>query len=204
MIGKMKKAAVVALAVVAVCVLLLAPVVFVVLVLDHAPLAAAAAEYEGDATCAATARAAVQSPTHPIPDALRNGTPCAITGAIVAEKDTLSGGATGAAHYALGLRSDSGNDSVVTLDGGKAQEFWNEVQGGDRVLIQTLRGQVTLVGDGYRTVPTGSTPAVQSQSNALGLWLAGSMCALEFIALGIFVALRRRGATAPEEPRTDI
>ncbi len=194
-----RKAVVVVLAVLAACVLLLAPVVFVALALARAPLAAAAAAYEGNATCVATARAAVQSPANPIPDALRNGTPCAISGAIVAEKDTLSSGSIGTTHYALGLRSDSGNDSVVTLDGGKAQELWDGIQGGDRVLIQTLRGQVTLVGDGYRTVPTDSNPSVQSQGNALGLMIAGGMCMLELVAFGIFIALRRRGTPAPKD-----
>ena len=200
----LKKAAAAVLAVVAACVLLLAPVVFVVLALGRAPLAAAAAAYDGTAACSAVARAGLPSPTHPIPDALRNGTPCAVMGAIVAEKDTLSGGPTGPTHFALGLRSDSGNESVVTLEGGKAQEFWNAIQGGDRVLIQTQSGLVMLVGDGTRTVPTGSNPDVHARSNALGLRLSGSMCALEFIAIGIFVALRRRGATAPDELRTDI
>jgi hypothetical protein len=200
----MKKAAVVALAVVAACVLLVAPVVFVGLALGRAPLAAEAAAYEGNATCSASASAGLPSPTHPIPDALVSGTPCAVTGAIVAEKDTLSSGSIGTTHYALGLRSDSGDESVVTLEGAKAQELWNSVHGGDRVLIQTLHGQVTLVGDGTRTVPTDSSPAFLARSNALGLWIAGSMCVLEIIALGIFAALRRRGATAPEALHTDI
>lgn len=200
----MKRAAVVALTVVAACVLLIAPVVFVVLALGRPPLAAAAVAYEGSAACSATVRTGLPSPTHPIPDSLRNGSPCAVTGAIVAEKDTVSGGATGPTHFALGLRTDAGIAAVVTLEGDNAQDLWNAVQAGDRVLIQTLHGRVTLVGNGIRTVPTDSNPETSAQSNALGLWIAGTLCGLELIASGIFVALRRSGAIAPEETQRDI
>src|ERR1700681_249723 len=149
-----KKIGIVALAIVASAIALIAPVAFVGLAVARPPLAAAAATYDANATCSGRARTGFPPPTQPIPDSARNGVPCAISGAIVVEKDTLSRGSTGATHYALGLRSESGAESLVTLEGDNAANLWNAIQAGDRVLIQTMRGQVTLVGDGTRTVRT--------------------------------------------------
>jgi hypothetical protein len=188
----LKKIAIVVLVVAVGCVLLIAPVAFFSFALARPPLAAAAGAYESDGACSGPERSGLPPPTRPIPDAMRNGEPCAVTGAIVAEKDTVSGGSIGATHYALGLRSDSGIGSVVTLDGDNAADLWNAVQSGDRVVIQTMHGQVTLVGNGIRTVRTESNPTAVARSNALGLWIAGSMCVLELLAVGLFVALRRR------------
>jgi hypothetical protein len=193
----LKKAGIIALIVVASCVFLIAPVSLIVLALAHPQLAAASGAYESNPTCSGPARAGLPSPTRPIPDSMRNGVPCAVAGAIVGEKDTVSGGSIGATHYALGLRSDSGAASVITLEGGNAADLWNAIQPGDRVLIQTMRGQTTLVGDGTRTVLTDENPAAIARSNALGMEIAGSMCVLELIAVGIFVALRRRSLVVP-------
>jgi hypothetical protein len=199
-----KKVAIVAMSVVAVCILLIAPLAFVDLALARPPVAAAAGAYEGNATCSGAARAGLPPPTRPIPDSMRNGAPCAVSGAIVLEKDTFSGGSIGATHYALGLRSDSGNASVVTLEGDNAVDLWNAIQSGDRVVIQTLRSQITLVGDGTRTVRTESNPTALARSSALGLWIAGCMCVLEILAVGIFVALRRRSANPTGDLPRDI
>jgi hypothetical protein len=193
----LKKLAIVVLAVIAAGLLLIAPVALCSFALTRPPLAASAGAYEGNENCAGPARAGLPQPTHPIPDAMRDSQPCAVTGAIVAEKDTLSGGTIGATHYVLGLRSDSGNDFVVTLDGDNAANLWNAIQSGDRVLIQTMRGQVILVGDGTHTVPTDSNPTTAAQSNAVGLEIAGIMCVLEIFAGSIFVVSRRRSAAAP-------
>jgi hypothetical protein len=199
-----KKAAIVVLLVVAAVVLLIAPVALCSFALARPPLAASAAAYERNAACAGPAQAGLPQPTHPIPDSMRDSQPCAVTGAIVAEKDTLSGGTLGATHYVLGLRSDLGDDFVVTLDGDNAANLWNAIQSGDRVLIQTMLGHVTLVGDGTRTVRTDSNPATAAQTNAVGLEIAGTMCVLEIFAGGIFVALRRRGPVSAEDAQRDI
>jgi hypothetical protein len=200
----LKKIAVGVLTVLGAGILLIAPVALAVLAMARPPLAAAAALYETDATCSSAARAGLPQPTKPIPDSLRNGEPCAVSGAIVAEKDSLSGGSIGATHFVLGLRSDAGIGSVVTLDGNNAADLWNAIQPGDRVLVQTMRGQVTLVGDGTRTVRTQANPTAAAASNALGLWIALILCVLEGIAVGIIVALRRRSANPTEESQRDI
>ena len=186
------KVGLVALTVVAGCVLLIAPVALIVLARAHPQLSSAAGAYEANSMCSGPARTGLPPPTRPIPDSMRSGVPCAVAGAIVAEKDTVSGGSIGATHYALGIRSDSGVASVVTLEGGNAADLWNAIQPGDRVLIQTMRGEITLVGDGSRTVLSDANPAAVARSNTLGMEIAGSMCVLELIAGGIFVALRRR------------
>jgi hypothetical protein len=193
----LKKIAVALLTALGVCLLLIAPVMVVVLALARPPLAAAAAAYEANAICSSAARGGLPPPARPIPDPLRNGAPCAVGGAIVAEKDTLSGGTIGATHFALGLRLDSGIESVVTLDDRSAADLWNAIQPGDRVLVQIMRSQITLVGDGVRTVRTQTNPLAAAGSNALGLWIAGILCVLECIAVGIIVAVRR-GANATE------
>jgi hypothetical protein len=175
--------------------LLIPPGVLVMLMLASPPLAAAAEAYHASAICSDPVEHGLPSPKRPIPNSLRDKSPCAVTGAIVAEKDALSQG-LGPAHYALGLRSDAGVEYRATLEGDAAAGVWNSVQNGDRVLIQTYRGRVALVGDGAETVRTASNPFSAAQSNRLGVNIAGGMVGFEILALALFAAWRRRAAAS--------
>lgn len=176
-------------------ILLVAPVWFVELVAARQSLAVAAREYDANTSCTGPAARGLPLPTRPIPDAARTSVPCAITGAMVTEKDTTSQGLSGAPHYALGLRSDAGVESIAKLEDYDAPKLWNAVQTGDRVLIQTLHGGVALVGDGTRTVRTVANPRSAARDNATGIWIAGALCVLELTVVGFFLALGRRGAS---------
>jgi hypothetical protein len=192
-----KRIAVVAIVVAATALMLIAPVLLFNLAMARPPLAAAANAYETNAPCAGPAAHGLPPPTRPLTQAARNGVPCAISGAMVTEKDTLTRG-TGQTHYALGLRSDAGAEYLATLDGDSAADLWNSTQAGNRVLIQTFRGQVALVGDGTRTVGTVSNPSSAARSNWLSMLVAGGMCVLELLAAGLLVALRKRAAMADQ------
>jgi hypothetical protein len=176
-------------------VMLIAPVMLVSLALAHPSLTRAAASYTADKICSSPAVHGLPPPTRPIPVAMRNATPCAIRGAMVTEKDTISQGLASVTRYALGLRSDAGAESVATLDDGDAQSLWSSTQPGDRVVLQTLNGRVDLVGDGTRTVRTDSNPLAVAQANALGMWIAGGICALELVAVGLFISWRRTASS---------
>jgi len=180
------------LAVAVTAVMLIAPVMFVELAIARPPLAAAARGYDADAACSTQATRGLPSPTQPIPDALRRGVPCALDGAMVTEKDTVSAGPAGVTRYAFGLRSDDGAEYIATLAGDRAAELFDATQSGDRVVVQTVRGKVALVGDGSRTVPTDANPASAARNNALALWTTGGLSALEMFALAIFFTMRRR------------
>lgn len=182
------------LAVAVTAVMLVAPVMFVELAIARPPLAAAARAYDVDAGCASQTTRGLPSPTRPIPNALRRGVPCALDGAMVTEKDTVSAGPAGITRYAFGLRSDDGAEYIATLAGDRAVELFNATQSGDRVVVQTLRGRVALVGDGSRTVATDANPDTPARNNAVALWTTGVLCALEVLALAIFIAVRRRRA----------
>jgi hypothetical protein len=191
-----RKITLAAFAVAATAIMLIAPIMFVDLALARPPLAAAAGVYETNASCSGPAMRGLPPPTRPIPDSMRNGAPCAVSGAMVTEKDTLSEGTAGNTHYVLGLRSDTGDEFVVRLEGENASNLWTSTQGGDRVLIQTVNGGVALVGDGTRTVRTEANPAAAAGQNELALWITGAMCVLELLAVAILVAFRRRAASA--------
>jgi hypothetical protein len=174
-------------------VMLIAPVMAVKLALARPPLAAAARVYDND-LC--THLAMHWLPPSARPDSIRlhhRTTPCPVDFAMVAEKDTISTGPAGITRYAFGLRTDEGTDYIVTLAGDRAAELFNATQTGDRVSLQILRGQVVLVSDGSRTVPTDANPDSLARDNELGLWITGMLCVLEVLALAIFAALRRRG-----------
>ncbi|HKW45555.1 MAG TPA: hypothetical protein VJN22_07845 [Candidatus Eremiobacteraceae bacterium] len=185
----------IALTFVVAIVMLIAPAVLVTLVLARPPLARAAATYGTHPDCANPAALGLPQPARPIPLTMRNGQPCAITGAMVSEKDTVSQGIASVTHYALGLRTDAGAEFVATLDGADAESLWSSTQPGDRVAIQTFDGRVALVGDGARTVRTSSNPESAARSNALGLWIAGVICALEVLSVWIIIAWRRTIST---------
>ena len=144
-----------------------------------------------------TAERGLPRPAQPVPDSMRNGTPCAVAGAMVTEKDTLSQGVGGLTRYVLGLRTDAGAEFLPTLDGASAAAFWNSVQAGDRVLVQTFHGHAALVGDGTLTVTTDENPSAAARTNATDLWVAGGLSALELIAVGMFAIWRRRSAASP-------
>jgi hypothetical protein len=180
------------LALAVMAIMLIAPVMVVKLALARPPLAAAAHAYDADAACTSQAERGLPSPARPIPDALRRGAPCSLDGAMVTDKDTISTGPAGVTRYAFGLRSDSGAESVATLAGGRAAELWNATQAGDRVVVQTVAGRVALVGDGSRTVPTDANPESAAGDNKFALWITGVLCALEMLALAIFITVRRR------------
>lgn len=181
----------------AVAILLIAPVMFFNFAAARPRLAAASAAYGANAACTDPAARGLPRPAQPLSDAMRIGTPCAVAGAMVTEKDTLSQGVAGLTRYVVGLRTDAGAEYLPTLDGASAAAFWNSVQAGDRVLIQTFHGHAALVGDGTLTVPTDSNPSAAARTNATDLWVAGSMSALELIAVGMLAIWRRRSAASP-------
>ncbi|HEY5093929.1 MAG TPA: hypothetical protein VII69_02300 [Candidatus Eremiobacteraceae bacterium] len=186
----------VALGVAVAAALLIAPVTFFVFALARPPLAAAATAYVSSAGCSGTAAHGLPQPLRPIPDPLRNGAPCAVAGAMVTEKDTISQGVAGLTRYVLGLRTDAGAEYLATLDGDAAAALWNSAQAGDRVLIQTFRGRAVLVGDGTRTVPTDANPSSAAQNSAVDLWISSGLSALELLAVGMFAIWRRRSAAS--------
>ena len=173
-------------------VMLIAPVMAVRLALARPPLAAAARDYDADAACAGAAARGLPSPARPIPDALHRGAPCALDGAMVTEKDTVSTGPAGVTRFVFGLRTDGGAESIATLAGNLAADLWNSKQPGDRVVVQTVAGRVALVGDGSRTVPTDDNPESAARDNAFALWITGVLCALEVLALAIVSTQRKR------------
>src|SRR5476651_2012612 len=121
-------------------VLLIAPVMFFDFASARPELAAAAAAYSSNASCTEPAARGLPRPAQPIPDSMRNGKPCAVAGAMVTEKDTLSQGVGGLTRYVIGLRTDAGGEYLPTLGGADAAALWNSVQAGDRVLVQTYQG----------------------------------------------------------------
>jgi hypothetical protein len=180
------------LAVAVTAIMLIAPVMAVELALARPPLAAAAHTYDADAACSGQAKRGLPSPARPVPDALRRGALCAIDGAMVTEKDTVSTGPVGITRYILGLRTDGGAGSVATLAGGRAAELWNATQAGGRVSVQTAGGRVALVVDGSRSFPTDSNAESVAHYNALSLWITVVLSTLELLTLAIVIALRRR------------
>ncbi len=180
------------IAVAVTAIMLIAPVMFVELTLVRPPLAAAAHAYDAD-PCTGLVEQSHPFPVRPNPGGLHHHTtPCAVVGAMVTEKDTISTGPAGITRYALGVRTDGGAEFSATLAGDRAVDLFNAMQPGDRVVVQTLRGQVVLVGDGTRTVPTDTNPDTPARNNAVALWITGVLCVLEVLALAIFAALRRR------------
>lgn len=193
-----RNALLVALAVAGAAVLLIAPVTFLVFASARPPVAAAAAAYRSNASCSGPAAHGLPQPARPIPDPLRNGEPCAVSGAMVTEKDTLSQGVAGVTRYVLGLRTDAGAEYLSTLDGGAAAALWNSAQAGDRVLIQTSHGRATLIGDGTRTVPTDANPSAAAEDSALDMWISGGLTALELLGAGLFAIWRKRSSASSQ------
>ena len=188
--------AVVALVIVVAAVFLIAPVMLFRLAMDRQRSAAAANAYESAATCSGPSTRGLPPPAQPLSNSVRDGVPCAMSGAIVTEKDTLSQG-IGLTRYALGLRSDAGKEYLATLDDVAAADLWNSIHAGDRVIVQTYAGRVALVGDGARTVRTDSNPSSVARHDRIGIWVTGGMFALEVFAIGMVAAWRRRAAAAP-------
>jgi hypothetical protein len=167
----------------------------VMLLLARPSLAAAAQVYRAAPACSGPAEHGLPSPKRPIPVSMRDSAQCAVTGAIVAEKEALSQG-FGPARYTLALRSDGGVDYRATLEDDAAAGVWTAVQTGDRVLLQTFRGRAALVGNGAHTVRTASNPLLAVESNRLGVIIAGGIVGLEILAIGLFAAWRKRAAAS--------
>ena len=114
---------------------------------------------------------------------------------MIVEKDTVSQGAARATHYALGLRTDEGATFDATLASTEAEDLWNRVQAGDRVIVQTYSGQPALVGDGTRTVQTEQNPVWQAANNGLAVAASGGVFAVEVVAAAILALWWRRSRT---------